>query len=52
MEHIKDGMERLVARDLAMGATKRDVQRTYGLSEGKVRTIIRHIAKQLNNVQG
>lgn len=52
LEHIKDGMERLVARDLAMGATKRDIQRTYGLSEGKVRTIVRHIAKQINSAQG
>lgn len=51
LEHIKDGMERLIARDLAMGATKRDVQRTYGLSEGQVRTIVRHIAKQFNNAQ-
>jgi len=52
LEHIKDGMERMVARDLAMGATKRDVERTYGLSEGQVRTIVRHIAKQLHNAQG
>lgn len=49
---VTDGLEREIARDFAQGATKRDVQRTYGLSEGQVRTIVRHIAKQLNNAQG
>ena len=52
LECVKGKVERSVARDLSMGATKRDVQRTYGLSEGQVRTIVRHIAKQLHNAQG
>ena len=51
LEHIKDEKERSIARDLAMGMTKRDIQRTHGLSEGQVRTIVRHMAKQLNNAQ-
>lgn len=51
LEHIKGEKERLIARDLALGASKRDVGRTYKLSEGQVRTIVRHIAKQLNNTQ-
>lgn len=51
LEHIEGEKERLVAHDLALGASKRDVERTHGLSEGQVRTIVRHIAKQLNNAQ-
>lgn len=52
LECVKGEVERSVARDLSMGATKRDIERSYALSEGKVRTIVRHIAKQLKNVQG
>lgn len=51
LECVKGEVERSIARDLAMGMTKRDVQRTHGLSEGQVRTIVRHMAKQLNNAQ-
>lgn len=51
LDCITGEKERSIARDLAMGMTKRDVQRSHGLSEGQVRTIVRHIAKQLNNAQ-
>ena len=47
-EDIFDPMERAVARDLSEGYTKRDIERRYGLSERRVRTIVSHIAKSLN----
>lgn len=47
-EDIFDPMERAVARDLSEGYTKRDIERRYGLSERRVRTIVSHIAKSPN----
>lgn len=47
---IPDGLEREIARDFAQGLTKRDVERKYRLSESKVRTIVRHIAKWLKSM--
>lgn len=44
---ITDPLERSVAEDLSMGATKRDVERKYRLSEQQVRTIVKHIGKSL-----
>lgn len=46
-EAIKDPLERAVAVDFSQGATKRDIERKYGLSERRVRTIVSHIAKSL-----
>lgn len=51
LEPIEGEKERSIAHDLAAGMSKRDVERAHGLSEGQVRTIVRHIAKRLNNAQ-
>lgn len=47
---ISDPLERAIAHDLSEGYTKRDIERRYGLSERRVRTIVSHIAKSLNRV--
>lgn len=47
---IPAGLEREIAHDFARGLTKRAVERKYQLSESKVRTIVRHIAKRLRNM--
>ena len=49
-EDIKDPLERAVAVDFSQGATKRDIERKYGLSERRVRTIVSHIATSLKNM--
>lgn len=49
-EAIKDPLERAVAVDFSQGATKKDIERKYGLSERRVRTIVSHIAKSLKNM--
>lgn len=51
LEPIEGEKERSIAHDIAAGMSKRDVERAHGLSEGQVRTIVRHIAKRLNNAQ-
>lgn len=49
-EAIEDPLERAIAVDFAQGATKRDIERKYGLTERRVRTIVSHIAKSLKNM--
>ena len=46
---IADPLERNIAEDLSMGASKRDVERKYRLSEQQVRTIVKHIGKSIKN---
>lgn len=46
---IADPLERSIAVDFSKGATKRDVERKYRLTERRVRTIVSHIAKSLKN---
>ena len=48
-EAITDPLERSIAADFSEGATKRDIERKYGLTERQVRTIVSHIAKSLKN---
>lgn len=50
LECIAAPLDRSVAEDLSMGATKRDIERKYGLSARRVRTIVSHIAKSLKNI--
>lgn len=40
-------LERSIAFDLSRGARKKDIERRYGLTERRVRTIVAHIAKAL-----
>lgn len=47
---IPVGLEREVAHDFAQGLTKREIEGKYRLSESRVRTIVRHIAKHLRNM--
>lgn len=49
LEDIGDQLERSIAYDFSMGATKRDIERKYGLTEQQVRTKVAHIAKELKN---
>ena len=49
LEHISDRLERSIAYDLSRGATKRDIERWYKLTEQQVRTRVAHIAKVLKN---
>jgi len=46
-EAIKDPLERSIAVDFSQGAKKRDIERKYGLTEWRVRTIVSHTAKSL-----
>lgn len=50
LESIGDPLERNIARDFSEGATKRDVEHKYKLSERQVRTKVAHIAKALKNL--
>jgi len=50
LKSISDPMERSIAYDLSSGATKRDIERQYGLTERQVRTRVAHIAKALKNI--
>lgn len=54
LELIDDPLERKVALDLSLGETKRSIQRRYGLTERRVRTIVKHLVKYtkkyLNNL--
>lgn len=43
-------LEREIAHDFTQGLTKREVERKYRLSESRVRTIVRHIAKCLRDM--
>ena len=47
LECISDRLERSIAYDLSRGATKRDIERRYRLTEQQVRTRVAHIAKAL-----
>lgn len=47
---ISDPLERSIAYDFSQGAKKRDIERKYGLTERRVRTIVAHIAKSLNSI--
>lgn len=49
LENITNPLERAIAIDLSRGATKRDIQRWYNLSEQQTRTKVRHIAKAIKN---
>lgn len=49
-EAIEDPLERAVALDLAGGETKRSIQRRYGLTERRVRTIVKRLAKTLKDI--
>lgn len=50
LDIISDPLERAVALDLAGGETKRSIQRRYGLTERRVRTIVKHLAKTLKDI--
>lgn len=47
LECIGNRLERAIAYDLSRGATKREIERRYSLTEQQVRTKVAHIAKTL-----
>lgn len=51
LECISDQQERSIAYDLSRGATKRDIERRYRLTEQQVRTRVMHIAKALRKAR-
>lgn len=50
LDNIEDPLERKIAFDLSMGASKRDVENKYRLSEQQVRTTVKHIRNSLKNM--
>ena len=50
LKGISDPLEYSIAYDFSRGATKRDIERQYGLTEQQVRTKVVHIAKMLKKI--
>lgn len=50
LKGISDPLEYSIAYDFSRGATKRDIERQYGLTEQQVRTKVTHIAKTLKKI--